>query len=328
MEENRLSSLEGLPQAKRRDSSDAAHNDDPATSLLTNATPRIPSSYVSSLLPGDSELFHWTLNYPDMVVSEVDDCVSEVLPHAKKRTAPPVSYHNQKSGKTSLENQVFESSSLHRQILADRVQNSIENLRVFNEKLCNMVGLEGHGHGNSEGLPQAKKRREISQLPNDQDAKLGDSVPNLQVCNRDHQFGLGKLDVVSSENLTSVIEGVVRGTSSGEGSSQWMSQITQESLTATLTPESPVSEGGESKCSEGKRSASTDDLKDLLSSLQFLLSVLKRNDEAQKISRAKTQALREKKEALRLERQQYKDKYKQQHVAEYSSSVSQEKVRD
>ena len=327
MEKNQLPSLKGLAQGKRRRrSSDQAQNDKPATSLLEDALPRIPNPYVSSFLPSEYELLPWTMNYSDLLESEIDDCISEALPHAKKWTPPSVPQHSQMSAKTLLENQAFVKSSFHPRILADRVQNSIQNLRLFYERLCNIVGLEGLSCSDSEGFHQAKKQREITQLPKDHNAKFGDTVSHLQVCNQDRQ--LGKLDGVSSENHTSAVRGVALGKSSNEGSWHWMSQITQKRLTETLIAESRVSrtEGGESKYTEGKRSASTDDLKDLLFSLQSLLSVLKNREEAEKTSQAKMQALREKKEALRIEKQLYKDKYKQQNVAECLSSVSQESV--
>lgn len=314
-EENRLSSLKGLPQAKRRrgSNSDQVQNDNSATSSLTDAPSRILDPYDSSFLPSELELFSWTVNCPDLLESEIDDCVSEALPNVKKRTPPSVPQQSQESAKSLLENQAVVKSSFHRQNLADRIQNSIENLQMFYEKLSNMVGLGVHGYGDSEGLPQTKKQRETSQLPNDHDAKFGDSVTNLQVCNRDRQFGLAKLDVVSSENHTSKVGMIAHCKSSDETPWHWMSQITQESLTETLSAESPVSrtEGGESKYTEEKISASTDDLKDLLSSLQSLLSVLKNHETAEQIARVRMQALRERKEALRLDKEQYKEHQRQ-----------------
>jgi hypothetical protein len=299
--------LKALPEGKRRRdelSSDHAQNENSATSLLTDAPePRFPDSYVTSFLRSALESFPCKVNYPGMLDSELDDCNSEALPHGKNRAPLSAPRHSQETAKTALENHM--NSGFHRQILAERVQSSIENLQIFYEKLSNMVGGEGHGDGGSEGLP------------NVHDAQIGDSVlPDLQVCNRDREFALGTLDVVNWENHTF---GAAGGKCLDEGSWQsWMSQSAQESLTETLTAESLVSrteEGGESQDTEEMRSPSTADLQDLLSSLQFLLSVLKHHEETAKISLAKTQALREKKEALRLAKQQYK----RQRVAECTS---------
>lgn len=309
MAENRLSSLEGLPQASwRSGSSEQVQNDNSAISFLTDAPLRFLDSCVSSILPSELQFFPWTMNHSDLLESGVDDdCVSEALPHAKKGIAS-VAEHNQKNSKTLL-------GSFHLQIIADRVLNSIENLQVFYEKISNMAKLEEDGYGDSESLPQAKKQKRFSPpLPNDHGIKFEDSFPHFRICNRDRQFRVGKSDASSENHISAVRTPVACGKNPQKGYWQWMSQTTQESLTEG--PLWGIEEGEESKSTGKKRSGPKADLDGLLSSLRSLLSVLKSHEETEQILRIKMQVLRERKEALHLEKQQYKDKHKRQRVSQ------------
>lgn len=288
-EENRLCSLEGLPKEESpRISTAQDQNDNCAMSFLADAPPKFMDSCVSSMLPSESHFFPWAMNCHDLVDAD-DDCISGA-------------HHN---AKTLLGNHFSVKSSRHRQLFAEKVQNSIENLQILHDKISNMVALDTDGCGDSE----AEKRNNMSpqHLLDDQGTKFEDAVSNFQISNRRRRFSVGNLNVECSENH--IAARAPHDKSGDEGSLHWMSQTAQECLTETFTAESPVSrveEGDESEYNGGKRSASTVDLQDLLSSLQTLLSVLKNHEENEQLLRAKMQVLRERKQALHEEKQQYK----------------------
>jgi len=301
MEENRLSNLEGLPQASwRSGSSEQVQKENSAMSLLTDAAPlRFLDSYVTSVLPTELQSFPWTMNRSDLLELEVDDdCISEAA----------TSSVAEQNSKTLVWNPVVSKSSFSLQILADRVMNSIENLQVFYEFFSKMAGLGEEGYGDSENLPLAKKQKRFSPpLPS---AKLGDSLPRFQICNHGRQFRVARLDASSENHISG--RPVAYGKNAHQEYWQWMSQTTQENLTEGRLW--GIKEGGESKSSGEKGSGPKADLDDLLSSLRYLLSVLKNHEETEQILRTKLQLLRERKEALHLQKQQYKDKHKRQRV--------------
>lgn len=319
--ENRLCSFEGMPQAERRRfSTEEDQNDNYATTFPADAPPKFMDLYVSSLLPSELHFSSWAPNYHDLVDTD-DDCISKALSHdAKRRTNSSVQQCN---AKNLLGNRFSVQSSRNRQLFADKVQTSIDNLQILHDKISSMVALDTDGCGDSEGLPQGEKRHNSSPThhPNDQGADFEDAVSNFQISNRRRRFSDGRLNVECSENHVAARG----GHDEDEESWHWMSQTTQECLTETFTAESPVSrveEGGESEYTGGKRSASTVDLEDLLSSLQTLLSVLKNHEENEQILRAKMQMLRERKQALHEEKQQYK----RQRDSQCRSPLSQETV--
>ncbi|KAG0609042.1 hypothetical protein M758_8G152300 [Ceratodon purpureus] len=322
LEENRLCSFEGLAQAERRRIASEQHQNNNDISFPADAPPKFMDLYVSAtMLPSELHFSPWVMNYHDLVDTEADS-ISGALSPARKRTNSSVQHQN---ARTSVGNHFSVKSSRHRQLFADEVQNSIENLQMLHDKISSMVALDIDGCGYSEALPQGEKRNNLSPKHhlNAQSTKFEDAVSDFQVSNRRQRFGVDGMNAESSENH--IAERVTQEQSRDEGSWHWMSQTTHECLTEAFTAESPVSrveEGGESEYNGGKRSASTVELEDLLSSLQALLSVLKNHEENKQILQAKMQVLRERKQALHEEKQQYK----RQRDSQCRSPLSQETV--